>query len=151
MITVLIDDLDKRVVANAEAGAAQQRTTNGFGRRIPNIKRWIRHYVSAKPQGVARRTGAILLATATALVGAVVAPAQEYDPPVTTLVQNTGQSSGRIVSLSAHQDGLYQGFRPSLRAMISVAQVRLSRRIASRRSRNGAAARRRRSSSDHNC
>ncbi len=146
MITVLIDDLDKRVVANAEVGAAQQRTTNGFGRRMPNIKRWIRHgqqrgHASAKPQGVARRTGAILLATATALVGAVVAPAQEYDPPVTTLVQNTGQSSGRIVSLSAHQDGLYQGFRPLLQAMISAAQVKSPRRIASRRSRNGAAVR----------
>ena len=110
MITVLIDELDKRVVADAEGGDAQRRTTNGFGRRMPNIKRWIRHYVSAKPQSVARRTGAVLLAAATALVGAVVAPAQAYDQPVTTLVQNTGQSSGRTVSLCKYQDGLYQGF-----------------------------------------
>ena len=115
MITVLIDKLDKRVVADAETGDSQRRATSRRGLRGLDLRRRVRlwqrqDHVSAKPHGVARRTGAILLAAATALVGAVVAPAQAYDQPVTTLVQNTGQSSGRIVSLSVHQDGLYQGF-----------------------------------------
>ena len=117
MVTVLIDDLDKRVVAGAEAGDSQRRATSRRGLRGLNIghrvRLWQRQdHVSAKPHGGARRTGAVLLAMATALVVAVNARA-EYDPPITTLVTNMLQSSGsdRIVTLCESQDGLYQGFR----------------------------------------
>ena len=61
----------------------------------------------------ALRAVAVLLAGMAALLGAVPAPAQEYDPPVATLVKNLDQPSGpdiRIV-LSKSQDGLMQGFR----------------------------------------
>ncbi len=96
----------------AGEGTSQPRAEGRFG---PRVRRWLRQVQrqgngQSGPRGGVRRSGTVLLATATALVGAVVARAQQYDPPITTLVQNTGQSSGRIVSLSAHQDGLYQGF-----------------------------------------
>ena len=115
MREVSVDDRDRRPAAACEAGPSQRRRRSRFGLGVSDVGRRVRcrrqhGHVSVRPQALARRTGAILLATATALVGAVVAPAQEYDPPVTTLVQNAGQPSGRIVSLSAHQDGLYQGF-----------------------------------------
>ncbi len=117
MVTVLIDDLDKRVVADAGAGDSQRRATSRRGLRGLDIghrvRLWQRQdHVSAKPQDGWHRTGAVLLAMATALVIAVTARA-EYDPPITTLVTNTLQSSGsyRIVTLCESQDGLYQGFR----------------------------------------
>ena len=117
MITVLIDDLDKRVVADAEAGDSQRRATSRRGLRELNIKRrmrlWQRQdHVSAKPQGGWRQTGALFLAMATALVVAVTARA-EHHTPITTLVTNMLQSLGsdRIVTLCGSQDGLYQGFR----------------------------------------
>ncbi len=96
----------------AGEGTSQPRAEGRFG---PRVRRWLRQVQrqgngQSGPRGGVRRSGTVLLATATALVGAVVARAQQYDPPITTLVQNTGQSSGRIVPLSAHQDGLYQGF-----------------------------------------
>ena len=54
----------------------------------------------------------MFLAAATVLVVAVTARAMEYDPPVRTLVKNTDQpSSGRVVLLTASQDGLNQSFR----------------------------------------
>ena len=117
MITVLIDYLDKRVVADAEAGDSQRRATSRRGLRGLNIghrvRLWQRQdHVLAKPQDSWHRTGAVLLAMATALVIAVTARA-EYDPPITTLVTNMLQASGsdRIVTLCESQDGLYQGFR----------------------------------------
>ena len=117
MITVLIDDLDKRVVADAEAGDSQRRATSRRGLRGLNIRRRVRlwqrqDHVSAKPQGGWHRTGAMFLAVAPALAVAVPARA-EYDPPITTLVTNMLQSSGadRIVTLCESQDGLYQEFR----------------------------------------
>ena len=117
MITVLIDYLDKRVVADAGGRTLQRRATNRRGLRGLNIKRrmrlWQRQdHVLAKLQDSWHRTGAVLLAMATALVVAVTARA-EYDPPVTTLVTNMLQASGsdRIVTLCESQDGLYQGFR----------------------------------------
>ena len=61
----------------------------------------------------ALRAVAVLLAGMAALIGAVPAAAQEYDPPVATLVKNLYQPSGpdiRLV-LSKNQDGLMQGFR----------------------------------------
>ena len=117
MITVLIDYLDKRVAADAEAGDSQRRATSRRGLRGLNIghrvRLWQRQdHVLAKPQDSWHRTGAVLLAMATALVIAVTARA-EYDPPITTLVTNMLQASGsdRIVTLCESQDGLYQGFR----------------------------------------
>ena len=114
MITMLVDDLDKRVVADAEAGDSRRRATSRRDLRGLNIghrvRLWQRQdHASDKPRGGTRRIGAILLATATALISAVVAPAQEKASP-TTLVKNTGKYSDRIVNLSAFQDGLYQGF-----------------------------------------
>lgn len=117
MITVPVDDLDKRVVAGAETRDSQRRATSRRGLRGLDIRRRIRlwqrqDHVSAKPQDSWHRTGVALLAMATALVIAVTARA-EYDPPITTLVTNTLQFSGsdRIVTLCESQDGLYQGFR----------------------------------------
>ena len=117
MITVLIDDLDKRVVTDAEAGGSQRRATSRRGRRGLNIghrvRLWQRQdHVLAKPQDSWHRTGAVLLVMATALVIAVTARA-EYDPPITTLVTNMLQFSGsdRSVTLCESRDGLYQGFR----------------------------------------
>ena len=117
MIAMLVDDLDKRVVTDAETGNSQRRATSRRGLRGLNIghrvRLWQRQdHVSARPQGGARRTGAVLLAAATALVVAVNARA-EYNPPITTLVTNMLQSSGsdRIVTLCESRDGLYQGFR----------------------------------------
>ena len=117
MITVLIDDLDKRVVADAETGDSQRRATSRRGLRGLDLRRRVRlwqrqDHLSAKPEGGWRWTGAMFLAVATALVVAVTARA-EYDPPITTLVTNMLQSSGadRIVTLCESQDGLYQGFR----------------------------------------
>ena len=117
MITMLVDDLDKRVVADAGGRTSQRQATSRRSLRGLNIRNRVRlwqrqDHVSAKPQGGARRIGAILLAAATALGVAVTARA-EYNPPVTTLVTNTLQSSGsdRIVTLCESQDGLYQGFR----------------------------------------
>ena len=42
MVTVLIDDLDKRVVADAEAGASQRRATSRRGLRGLNIGHRVR-------------------------------------------------------------------------------------------------------------
>ena len=116
MTTVLVDKLDKRVVADAEAGDSQRRATSCRGLRGLDLRRRVRlwqrqDYVSARPRGGARWTGAILLAVATALVVAVAASAQTYDPPITTLVKNTDQLSERVVLLNAFQDGLNQAFR----------------------------------------
>lgn len=117
MIAMLVDDLDKRVVTDAETGNSQRRATSHRGLRGLDIghrvRLWQRQdHVSAKLRGGTRRTGAVLLAVATALVIAVNARA-EYNPPITTLVTNTLQFSGsdRIVTLCESQDGLYQGFR----------------------------------------
>ena len=116
MTTVLVDKLDKRVVADAEAGDSQRRATSRRGLRGLDLRRRVRlwqrqDHVSARPRGGARRTGAILLAVATALMVAVDASAQTYDPPITTLVKNTDQPSERVVLLNAFQDGLNQAFR----------------------------------------
>ena len=116
MTTVLVDKLDKRVVADAEAGDSQRRATSCRGLRGLDLRRRVRlwqrqDYVSARPRGGARWTGAILLAVATALVVAVAASAQTYDPPITTLVKNTDQLSERVVLLNEFQDGLNQAFR----------------------------------------
>ena len=116
MTTVLVDKLDKRVVADAEAGDSQRRATSRRGLRGLDLRRRVRlwqrqDHVSARPRGGARRTGAILLAVATALMVAVDASAQTYDPPITTLVKNTDQLSERVVLLNAFQDGLNQAFR----------------------------------------
>ena len=112
MTTVLIDDLDKRVVVDAGAEGSQRRATCRRGLKGLSIRRWQRQdHVSARPQGGARWTRAVLLAAAV-LAAAATAPAQEYDPPITTLVTNMLQPSGSdiLVSLSKGQDGLYQGF-----------------------------------------
>ena len=116
MTTVLIEKLDKRVVADAEAGDSQQRATSCHGLRGLDLRRRVRlwqrqDHVSARPRGGARWTGAILLAVATALVVVVAASAQTYDPPITTLVKNTDQLSERVVLLNEFQDGLNQAFR----------------------------------------
>ena len=117
MITILVDDLDKRVVADAGGRTPQRQATSRRGLRGLNIRSRVRlwrrqDHASARPQGGARRIGAILLAAATALVVAAHARA-EYDPPITTLVTNMLQSPGsdRIVTLCENRDGLYQGFR----------------------------------------
>ena len=117
MTTVLIDKLDKRVVGDAEAEDSQRRATSHRGLRGLNIGRRVRlwqrqDHGSARPQGGARRIGAVLMAVASVLVIAATAPAQEYDPPIRTLAKNTDQpSSGRVVLLDASQDGLNQAFR----------------------------------------
>ena len=116
MTTVLVDKLDKRVVADAEAGDSQRRATSCRGLRGLDLRRRVRlwqrqDHLSARPRGGARWTGAILLAVATALMVAVDASAQTYDPPITTLVKNTDQPSERVVLLNAFQDGLNQAFR----------------------------------------
>ena len=119
MTTVLVDKLDKldkRVVADAEAGDSQRRATSRRGLRGLDLRRRVRlwqrqDHLSARPRGGARWTGAILLAVATALVVAVDASAQTYDPPITMLVKNTDQPSDTLVLLNASQDGLNQGFR----------------------------------------
>ena len=116
MTTVLVDKLDKRVVADAEARDSQRRATSCRGLRGLDLRRRVRlwqrqDHVSARPRGGARWTGAILLAVATALVVAVAASAQTYDPPITTLVKNTDQLSERVVLLNEFQDGLNQAFR----------------------------------------
>ena len=117
MTTVLVEKLDKRVVADAEAGDSQRRATSRRGLRGLNIGRRVRlwqrqDHVSARPQGGWRRTGVVLLAVATALVVAAHARAEYgYNPPITTLVKNTDQPTERVVLLNAFQDGLYQGFR----------------------------------------
>ena len=116
MTTVLVDKLDKRVVADAEARDSQRRATSCRGLRGLDLRRRVRlwqrqDYVSARPRGGARWTGAILLAVATALMVAVDASAQTYDPPITTLVKNTDQLSERVVLLNEFQDGLNQAFR----------------------------------------
>ena len=117
MITMLVDDLDKRVATDSGGRTSQRRATSHRGLRGLDIGRRIRlwqrqDHVSARLRGGARRTGAVLLAVATTLVVAVNARA-EYNPPITTLVTNMLQSSGsdRIVTLCESQDGLYQGFR----------------------------------------
>ena len=116
MITGLIDKLDKRVVADAGAEDSQRRATCHRGLRGLNIGRRVRlwqrqDHVSARPQGGARRIGAVLMAAASVLVIAATAPAQEYDPPIRTLAKNTDQSSDRALVLDASQDGLNQAFR----------------------------------------
>ena len=116
MTTVLVDKLDKRVVADAEAGDSQRRATSCRGLRGLDLRRRVRlwqrqDHLSARPRGGARWTGAILLAVATALMVAVDASAQTYDPPITTLVKNTDQPTERVVLLNAFQDGLNQAFR----------------------------------------
>ena len=116
MTTVLVDKLDKRVVVDAEARDSQRRATSRRGLRGLDLRRRVRlwqrqDHLSARPRGGARWTGAILLAVATALMVAVDASAQTYDPPITTLVKNTDQPSERVVLLNAFQDGLNQAFR----------------------------------------
>ena len=116
MITVLIDDLDKRVVADAETGDSQRRTTNRRGLRGLNIRRRVRlwqrqDHVSAKTQGDWCRIGPMFLAVAAILIVAAYARAQDYNPPIRTLVKNTDQPSDRAVLLDASQDGLNQAFR----------------------------------------
>ena len=114
MKTVLVNDLDKRVVADTKAGASQRRATSRFGLGMSNIMRWLRHrHVPAKPQGRARRTRAILAVAVSALVVAAGVSAQTYDPPINTLGKNTNQSSGsdKIIVLNKNQTGLLQGFR----------------------------------------
>ncbi|MYC74081.1 MAG: hypothetical protein F4X17_25550, partial [Gemmatimonadetes bacterium] len=117
MITMLIDDLDKRVMADTGGRTSQRWATSRRGLRGLDIGRRVRvwqrqDHASAKPQGIWRRTGAMFLAVAAMLVVAVIARA-EYDPPIATLVTNMLQSAGsdRSVILCENQDGLYQGFR----------------------------------------
>ena len=114
MKTVLVDNLDKRTVA----GASQRRATNRFGLGLSNIMRWARlwqrhDHAPAKPQGRARRSRAILAVAFSVFVFAAGVSAQTYDPPITTLVKNTDQSSGsnKIIVLNKYQTGLLQGFR----------------------------------------
>ena len=114
MKTVLVNDLDKRVVADTKAGASQRRATSRFGLGMSNIMRWQRHdHAPAKPQGRARRTRAILAVAFSVFVFTAGVSAQTYDPPITTLVKNTDQSSGsnKIIVLNKNQTGLLQGFR----------------------------------------
>ncbi len=54
---------------------------------------------------------AVFVAVAAALAIAAAAPAQEYDPPIRTLVKNADAPSERVVLLNANQDGLNQAFR----------------------------------------
>ena len=62
MKTVLVDNLDKRVLA----GASERRGTSRFGLRAHDVMQRARHWqhghVPAKPQSGARLTGALLLA-----------------------------------------------------------------------------------------
>ena len=116
MTTVLVEKLDKRVVADVEAGDSQRRATSCRGLRGLDLRRRVRlwqrqDHLSARPRGSARWTGAILLAVATALMVAVAVSAQTYDPPITMLAKNTDQPSDTLVLLNASQDGLNQAFR----------------------------------------
>ena len=116
MTTVLVEKLDKRVVADAETGDSQRRATSRRGLRGLDLRRRVRlwqrqDHLSAKPEGGWHRTGAMFLAMAATLVVAVTARAAEYDPPITTLVKNTDQPSDVFVLLNASQDGLNQAFR----------------------------------------
>lgn len=117
MRTMLVEDLDKRVVEDIQTGDPQRWATSRCGLRGLDIGRRVRlwqrqDHALAKRQGVKHRTGLLFLAVATTLVIAAHARA-EYDPPITTLVTNTLQFSGsdRNVTLCDNQDGLYQGFR----------------------------------------
>ena len=115
MGTVLVDNLDKRLAADAESGNSQRRMTNRFDLSTSNTVPWIRRrqhgHGSAGRQGSRRRIASLLLVVAGVLVIVATVPAQTYDPPVTTLVKNTGQPvPDRITNLSAKQTGLYQGF-----------------------------------------
>ena len=114
MKTVLVDNLKKRPVA----GASQRPATNRVGLILSNIMRWTRlwqchGHAPAKPQGGIRGTRAILAVAFSVLVSAAGVSAQTYDPPITTLVKNTNQSSGseKIVVLNKKHTGLLQGFR----------------------------------------
>ena len=116
MTTVLVEKLDKRVVADVEAGDSQRRATSCRGLRGLDLRHRVRlwqrqDHLSARPRGSARWTGAILLAVATALMVTVAVSAQTYDPPITMLAKNTDQPSDTLVLLNASQDGLNQGFR----------------------------------------
>ncbi len=96
MRVVLVHDVERRVAGEAETEPLQ---------------RWSTGRVAAKPPLGARRIAAILVAVAGVLLNVATVPAQTYDPPVTTLVKNTGQPvPDRITNLSANQTGLYQGF-----------------------------------------
>ena len=53
----------------------------------------------------------MFLAVAAILIVAAYARAQDYNPPIRTLVKNTDQPSDRAVLLDASQDGLNQAFR----------------------------------------
>ena len=117
MRTMLVEDLDKRVVEDIQTGDSQRWATSRCGLRGLDIGRRVRlwqrqDHGSAKPQSGWRRTGAMFLAVAATFVVAVTARA-EYDPPIATLVTNMLQSAGsdRSVTLCERQDGLYQGFR----------------------------------------
>ena len=117
MRTMLVEDLDKRVVEDIQTGDSQRRATSRRGLRGLNIKRRVRlwqrqDHGSAKPQGGWCRTGAMFLAVVATLVVSVPVRAMEYDPPVTTLVTNMEQPSGsdKVVCLSEGQDGLLQRF-----------------------------------------
>ncbi len=114
-------DLQRGVGTNDGGGTLQPRATSPRGLRGLDFRRRVRlwqrqDHVSAKPLGSWRLggwrgTGAVYLAVAATLVIPATAPAQEYNPPVRTLVKNADQSSDRLVLLNASQDGLNQAFR----------------------------------------
>ena len=103
---------------DGEGRTSRRGETSRGARSRLNIRRKVRlwrrqDHVSAEPQWGWSLSDAVILAAAIVLVVATTLFAQEYDPPVTTLVTNMLQPSGsdRVVCLSKGQDGLLQGFR----------------------------------------
>ena len=109
-------DLNREEVKEAGEGSSQRRRKSPRRPSSLNIRRrillWRRQdRVMAQPQRGWSLSDAVILAAVTVLVVATAVFAQEYNPPVRTLVKNAGQSSDRVVLLNVSQDGLNQAFR----------------------------------------
>ena len=109
-------DLNREEVKEAGGGTSQRRRKSLRRPSSLNIRRrillWRRQdRVMAEPQRGWSLSEAVILAAAVSLVVATAVLAQEYNPPVRTLVKNADQSSDRVVLLNASQDGLNQAFR----------------------------------------
>ena len=109
-------DLNREKVGEAGEGTSQGRQKTPRRPSSLNIRRrillWRRQDpVMAEPQWGWSLSDAVILAAAVMLVVATTVFAQEYNPPIRTLVKNFDQSSDRGLLLNANQDGLNQGFR----------------------------------------
>lgn len=105
------DDLNRQKVGEAGGRTSQGRRKTPRPPSSLNIRRrillWRRQDpVMAEPQWGWSLSDAVILAAAVMLVVATTVFAQEYNPPIRTLVKNFDQSSDRGLLLNANQDGL---------------------------------------------